>query len=105
MPIKTKEIIAIDNLSELTTAECFTMFLMDSAENENILNPLMDIVDEWTYNYDNKHDMISFNNENYHFYIRKNNNTEVMCGYYDKENDNVIAQTIWNIEDIEDLSL
>ena len=105
MPIKTKEIIAIDNLSELTTAECFTMFLMDSAENENILDPLMDIVDKWTYNYDNKHDMISFNNENYHFYIRKNNNTEVMCGYYDKKNDNVIATTIWNIDDIEDLSL
>ena len=105
MPIKTKEIIAIDNISELTTAECFTMFLMDCAENDNIINPLMNIVNEWTYTYDDKYDMISYNNENYHFYIRKNNNTEVMCGYYDKKNDNVIATTIWNIDDIEDLSL
>lgn len=105
MPIKTKEIIAIDNLSELTTAECFTMFLMDSAENDNIIKPLINMVNEWTYNYDNKHDMISFNNKSYHFYIRKKDNTEVMCGYYDKGNDEVIATTVWNIEDIEDLSL
>lgn len=54
MPIKTKEIIAIDNLSELTTAECFTMFLMDSAENDNIIKPLINMVNEWAYNYDNK---------------------------------------------------